>query len=967
VVFRVLGPFEVVADGIPVVVGGPQPRAVLAALVLQANQVVSTPALVDIVWGDRAPPSATAVVRTYASRLRRTLGAHADGGSRLVGRPPGYVLEVDRDRVDAHVFEQLVVEARRARAAGRAEVAAAGLTRALALWRGAMLPELAEVEAFRPTVARLEEMRLTTIEERIDLELVLGRHAEAVVELEALTGHYPLRERLWGQFVVALYRAGRQTDALTAYQTVRSRLVHEMGLEPGPELRALERQVLDQADELLGPSTHHGTKPSASDTSPPHGEPPPRSGRASWPVQLTRFFGRAAEVHDLGRLAREERLVTVVGPPGCGKTRLAIEAGARLADELPAGVRFVDLAPVADPGAVASAVAIALGVKEEPGRPMDETLIDALRSAQPRLLLLDNCEHVIDTVAELALRLIVACPSLRILATSRIALQLAGESVWHLQPLDQRSAMALFDDRARLVANRLRHASHADAEVAAICDRLDGLPLAIELAAASTRVLSLSQIAERLTRAPPVLTPSSRPSSPRHETIAATVDWSYQLLPPDARHTFNQLSVFAGTFDLEATTAVVKIDEKDEEDDEKVLAGLTTLVDHSLLVVDHHIEGPARYHMLEPVRQCAQALLAADGDDDTRHRHADHYLTLARRFDPWGHRHVETPLPLRRLEQEETNLQAALAWAEAHATDLFVQSCEALAPFWEFGARVNTGRMWTARMLASTTTDQRARATAQAWAARLAWRQGDYEAARRLLDDSLAVVRELDDPLGEALTRRVYTFVALSDGDTETALQHAHTSVALCRAADDTIGVTWALFVLGWAHYAEGDLDRGDEHMRAALAANQAVGNPTATAHALFGLQYGAMLAGDPVAQRAHLIGALDAVQHDDGYLDMTDWLWSSAILAATEGRYDAAMRLVGGAEAQNQRRGSRYPQQLADRVLAAFGPVSDHIPPDQVGELTAQGKHMDWDQLLAEALAEPTNKNPPAPPPDTT
>jgi predicted ATPase/DNA-binding CsgD family transcriptional regulator len=693
--------------------------------------------------------------------------------------------------------------------------------------------------------------------------------------------------------------------------------------------------------------------------------------RGTLPAPLTRLFGRDADVDELRRVVDGARLVTLVGAAGCGKTRLAIEVGERSVDRHPGGVWFVDLAAVAEGPAVASAVAAALGVAEQPGRAMDEALADALaEGADPLLVLLDNCEHVVGTVAALVERLVTTCASVRILATSRIPLGLAGEQVWEVLPLPVEPAARLFVDRASLASSRFRSDGSDAAAVEQICEHLDGLPLAVELAAASTRLLTVGQIVDRLARAVTLHPGGRRVAGPRHVTMEGAVDWSLQLLEPAEQRLFERLSVFAGGFDLEAAEAVAGGDGDRggalAEHDDAVLQGLTTLVDHSLVVAAAVPEGVMRYRLLEPVRQCAAGRLAArDGGDadGVRSRHAGHYLALAGRFDPLGTRGAGPAVSLEHLAPEEGNLLAALRWALTRRSDLALRLCAALGPFWEFGGRVNDGRTWCEEALAVTTDAPDApdatdgaegvpRVRALAWAARLACRQADYEQARALDEESLDLARRLGDTTGRAAAHCSLGLIAFSRGDVEAVERHCPEGIALARSVGDEAIALAALVVWGWARFAAGDLPSGEEKLREALSANRGLGNPTITAQAHLGLQFGALVGGDAPAQRTHLTAALTAMEAG-GTIEPSDWLGCCSTLALAEGRSRAALRLHGAAAASNRQRGTEHPNGALAVTAEQFARVRRELGRAVGDRLEAEGARMSWDELVAEALSQ--------------
>ena len=405
---RLLGPVQVVRAGREIRLGGPRPRAVLALLVLEAGRVVPAGRLVEEVWRGSPPPGAAKTLRSYVSRLRALL----DPDATLTARGGGYALGLDPDLVDAVRFEQLVGAGQAVLGGGEAAAAAGRFRQALELWRGRALADVCDVEPLAREAARLEELRLAAVEGRIDADIALGLHAEVTGELEGLVAEYPLRERLWRLLVLALYRAERQADALAAYRRARDMLAAELGLEPGEDLRRLERAVLRQEVPA-----------------------PPLPARHNLPAPLTSFLGREQDLARLERLLGEARLATLTGTGGTGKTRLAVETGTRVAGRFPDGVWLAELAGIADPGLVAAQVMGALGVRQAGDVPMLEALIYRLRSAE-LLLILDNCEHLLDACAELARALLRAAPGLRVLATSREPLGIPGEVTYPVRPLD---------------------------------------------------------------------------------------------------------------------------------------------------------------------------------------------------------------------------------------------------------------------------------------------------------------------------------------------------------------------------------------------------------------------------------------------------------------------------------------------------------------------------------------------------
>jgi predicted ATPase/DNA-binding CsgD family transcriptional regulator len=661
---------------------------------------------------------------------------------------------------------------------------------------------------------------------------------------------------------------------------------------------------------------------------------------------LSRLIGREPGTTELTRIVEGGRLVTLVGAPGCGKTRLSLELGRRLADRYPAGVGFVELAPVGDGCLAASAVAAALGIDEQPGRSAEHALIEEL-SPKELLVVLDNCEHLVGAVAVLVARLLDGCPSLRVLSTSRTALGLEGEQVWRVPPLDLGPAVELFRDRAGLSAHGAVLEPSTIHVIEEICRRLDGLPLAIELAAAWSRVLTPTEILGRLEPALPLLRSHVRDVSPRQRTMEATLDWSYQLLQPDEQLLFEQLSVFAGGFDFAAAQALVPAGD--------VLDGLTSLVDSSLVLTE-----PAplkmRYRLLEPVRQYAEARLVARGlRDATQRRHAEHYLREALRSEA-KLRSSEAGTVLDQLEEEEDNFRVALRWARGQSVELGLRLCTALAPSWAIRGRVNEGRAWLDEMLRrrSGTEDLGLRASGLARASRLAWRQRDYLSTRALLDESLAIGRKLDDPLGVARRLRSLALVAIAQGDLDEAARLCEQSISLFRRHGDRYGLGLALAFLGMTLQLAGDTGRAEPCVSEALDLNRSNGSITASIYSLGSMCFGAIAAGDMAGLRAHTTEVVGLLRKLGGKHEDPGWLWWTGVaLASGEGRYRSALRLAGAADAIARRDGLQLHEQLRWQVQPWLERARAEVGPARADQLAVEGSRLSSDELMDEALRE--------------
>ena len=593
VLFRVLGPLEAVVDGHAVALGGAHQRLVLAALVARANTVVSTDRLIEIMWGDEPPDSALSTLQKYVYRLRSAVGVE-----RLVTRSPGYLLRVGEGESDSSRFESLLAVASRLGAAGELEEARSTFDATLALWRGPAFGEFADLEFARGEVARLDGLRAAAVDDRTEVSLAAGRHAEVIGELEATVAEYPLRERPRGQLMLALYRAGRQADALRAYDAFRRYLGEEVGLEPSAQLAQLADAIVLQKPELDWAPPPRQVEPGEPIAGPRRLRPPPRA--------ITRLVGRAGELDELGGQLRHERLVTLTGAGGVGKTRLAVAAAEATGPEFPDGVVWVDLAAVSDPDDVVQAVADALRVPAQLGVPL-VTLVCAAADGRRLLVVVDNCEHVRAAAAALAGALVTEAEPVTVLATSRELLGVEGEQVFPVGPLATGAvdapAVELLAERTR-VSSALANDEREGAALVEIADRLEGLPLALELAAARCRSLGTVEVARRLADTFRLLADSRR-SVARHQTLDAALDWSFQLLDDVERDTLLRLSVFATAFTLEGAEQVAGSGGHDQLTADDAVA---SLVDKSLLGRDGE-----RFRMLETTRAYAADRLTACG------------------------------------------------------------------------------------------------------------------------------------------------------------------------------------------------------------------------------------------------------------------------------------------------------------------------------------------------------------------
>ena len=886
---RILGPFEVVQDGRLVALGSRRQRQLLALLVLADGAVVSLDRLAEDLWSGQPPATARHTLQVYAHRIRRALGADAE---RLVTVAPGYRLRLGPDEVDAEMADRLASEGRNALAAGDAERAADHFDAALALWRGPLLADLGDLPAFEADRTRWDATRLAVVEDRIEADLARGGHGEVVAELERLTAQHPFRERLWAQLMLALYRSGRQADALDAFQRARRILADELGIEPGPRLAELRDGILLQDTALeLGP----------------HGKHAPR---VALPLARTRFFGRRRELSRLAGWLRTRRLVTITGPPGVGKTRLALQAARGAVDHHPHGVYFVALADLEEPGLVAPTIATVLAVPASK-RPLTDALADHLATRR-LLLVLDNVEHVLPA-AQLIGRLLDTAPELTVLATSRSPLHLAGEQELPLEPMPAPApeaspdelpgleAIDLFIDRARAVAPELALTPDTIAAVTEMVARLDGLPLAIELAASRLRSLPLTELVRRLELPLVALGAGPVDVSARQRTLRDAIAWSHGLLDASEQAALRRLAVFRGGFTLDAAEAVAAGEPVAEVGD-----AVARLVDASLLA--RPVEaGPARFSMLETIRGYGLERLAGSGEQaEVARRHAGFFAGLVEQAEPelTGPDHVRW---LDRLAAEEPNLRAVMSWArDGGDLDLGLVVAGRLWRFWQLRGRLPEGRHWLEQLLvADGEASKAARAKAHLGLAWVCYWLADLDTAEERYTAALDVLADSDDPLlrAEALLGLVVTLACHRDrveeakpfeaqlqalsaaaplppllllalvaagtirrfsGDLEGARTYAEQSVELTRRG----GVRWwegeALRALGQISFQQGRLDEAAEHLRASIRIAHELGHHTGVAIDLAWLGRVAVAQGRP-AEGVVLAGAASRVREAVG------------------------------------------------------------------------------------------------------
>ena len=742
---RLFGSLEVAVDGRTLPVAGQSERSLLAALACSAGRVVSVDRLIDDLWGEDLPANPTNALQVRVSKLRRQLGG------RISTQPAGYAVEVDPDDVDVVRFTRLV--------SGRR------FEEALALYRGAPLAEFRDQEWARAEATRLDELYLAAVEEHVESRLRGGGDVALVSELEALVAAHPLRERLRGQLMLALHRSGRSADALARYQEGRRLLREELGIDPSDALRQLEGAILRQEETLSAPA-------------------PSLRVLTNLPARLSSFIGRHADLDRAVEALGRSRLVTLTGPGGAGKTSLVVETARAAASSYRDGVWFAALAGVTNPAQVPLVIAEALGIADPALAPRE--LVSAWLSQREVLLVLDNCEHLVDACAgfvEQVLR--SAAAGTRIMATSREALGVTGEVQLPVPPLADADAIALFVERAAAVNPAFEFGDDDDA-VDLICQRLDGMPLAIELAAARVNMLPAAEIARRLDDRFRLLTGGPRTAEARHRTLRATIDWSHDLLMEPQRVLLRRLSVFRGGWTLEAAEAVCAGGAAPAGD---VLELLTGLVGQSLVVASG-----GRFRLLETIREYAGDRLVDAGEEEAmRERHARYFLALVEQAEPELRRPKQAQW-LARLRAENDNLQLALRWCRERAADepdLGLRLAAALGWYWYVG-RQTEGRSELAAVLDAATGGSSLARARVLQALSLALRPAGCivhpskeaaEAARQ----SLELFSGANDPARAAISRLLLAVEGVAGADSGGCLEQ----VAAAREALAGLGDRW--------------------------------------------------------------------------------------------------------------------------------------------------------------------------------
>lgn len=846
--FGILGRLEVSEDGEARQIGGPKQRSLLAALLVQANQAVSAEHLASVLWIDPTALRPDNALHTQISRLRSRLNGASSGlDGRLIRQGPGYLLRVGDDELDAFEAAAASRASLDALAAGDWHRAIAEADRALACWRGPALEEFAHEPFAQARAARLDEQRLLTAECRIDAGLALGRHRELVSDLQDLVNQNPLREELWCQLILTLYRSGRQGDALRAYERVRHQLADELGITPCADLVRLERAVLDQDGSLdWRPLAQHPTRrdrPGASGQVVAH----------NLPHQDTSFIGRDAERAMVAAALHDARLVTVSGSGGCGKTRLALAVADEVRDRFPDGVWFVDLVAVSDPALVARAMATPLGVETNVSSQLDY-LCERIGDAE-MLFVLDGCEHLVRPVADTVAQLLERCRSTRFLATSREELFIPAERACRIpalslpvadsddqEPFLNSEAVQLFVERGCAVLADFSPTDDALDEVALACQMLDGIPLAIEVASSWVDHLAPVDITERLADRLRLLAQGRRQALPRHRTLSATLAWSFDVLTEDARRLFPRLAVFVGDFTLGAVEGIAG----DMGGTETIRDALDFLVTRSLVRRTPGRGGGDRYRLLDTVRQHAQERLVEYGHpDEVARGHARFYAAFAADAKHKCHSHAAADW-LALVASELPNLRSAVSWALTHE-ELEIAAVLAGSLRWYYGrlGLLDEAIAWLAPVLdPKVGLPQRVRLEALITAATVARMVGDFGWLRQVATEAVALARRGGDDHELAIALNLQGAACINDfemGRAVACFEEAHRSLGQdgCRWC-----AGWILSGWGVASAGVGRPDLAGKQFAECLTIFRALGDLHGQVLPLVSMAFGTSLMG---------------------------------------------------------------------------------------------------------------------------
>lgn len=988
---RLLGEFRLAYDNRPLeAILPPRAQSLLAYLLINRTAPQPRQRLAFLFWPDSSEAQARTNLRKQVHQLRHAL---PDADSFLADDAATLQWRLDAPyMLDIAGFEQALDNANQATQAGDQAIVRSSLEQALSLYQGTLLPDCFD-DWVLPERQRLHQLYITAAEQLILLLERAEEYRQAISHAQRLVQYDPLHEEGYRQLMRLHALSGDRTGAVRVYRTCAAVLERDLGVEPSSATREAYARLVEVV-----------ASPSASSQAPTAVE-----RRHNLPLQLTSFVGREREVAEVERLLAGTRLLTLTGIGGSGKTRLAIEVATRLEELYADGICWVELASLAEAGLVVQSVAVALGLAEQPGQTHAEAVAGYLRTKR-LLLVLDNCEHLVEECAAVAAGLLQTCSHLKILATSREGLGIAGETIW-LVPglaLPQRrgpgiedpghsEAVRLFVERAAVAMPTFRLTDHNAAAVVQICRRLDGIPLAIELAAVRVRMLAVDQIATRLDDALRLLKGSSRTALARHQTLQAVIDRSYDLLSEPERALLRRLAVFAGGFTLAAAEAICQDERVPAED---VLDLLSYLIDKSLVMVgggDEALSGyaEARYQLLETVRQYGMYQLHEAGEAEILQRqHAHFFLAFAEQAEPQLTGPQET-IWLSRLETEHDNLRATFAWAlDQGQAETAARLGGALWRFWEGRGYLSEGRRWVEAALArGDTLVPQVRARALIAAGNLAWDQCDYPAARAFLGESLALRRASGDIKGIAEALSNLGGVAQEQGDYTTASAFLVESLALRRELGDRWGSAVSLNNLGNVAYSEGDYatayarfseslvlgrELGQKRFistslnnlgnvalsledydtarvchEESLAISRQVGDKQGMASSLNNLGVVARRQGDVNTAYSLFARALNICQEIGDKRGITDVLEEFAVIASVRQEAERAVRLASAAAMLRETLGLPLDATGQVRLDRWIEPARQALNLETRARASAQGRVMSLEQTIADVLAQ--------------